>query len=361
MKQFEKNLLYTPYKIFHFSEKLNSLAPNDTPITPPLHIRIKPTNLCNHHCWYCAYRADDLQLGESMNEKDEIPEPKMMEIIEDIIEMKVKAVTFSGGGEPFLYKPLLKVVRRLTDSSVQFAALSNGSRLDGELAEAFANHATWLRISLDGWNDESYQEYRGTRLGEFSQLLERLETFSKLSGSCYLGISLNVDQKNAPHIRETVLKLQEAGVQSVKIAPCILSNDAQECNDYHNPVYSMVRKQIEQILEETVNDPLEIFDSYHRFEAWIDKDYNWCPFVQILTVIGADLNVYSCQDKAYNLREGLIGSLQHQSFQEFWLNDREKFYRVHPPKDCKNHCVSNQKNQMIWEYLHTHPIHRQFV
>ncbi len=93
-----------------------------------------------------------------MNEKDEIPEPKMMEIIEDIIEMKVKAVTFSGGGEPFLYKPLLKVVRRLTDSSVQFAALSNGSRLDGELAEAFANHTTWIRISLDGWNDESYQE-----------------------------------------------------------------------------------------------------------------------------------------------------------------------------------------------------------
>ena len=61
-----------------------------------------------------------------MNEKDEIP-GQMMEI-EDT-EMKVKAVTFSGGGEPFLYKPLFKVVRRLTDSSVQFAALSNGSRL----------------------------------------------------------------------------------------------------------------------------------------------------------------------------------------------------------------------------------------
>ena len=43
-----------------------------------------------------------MQLGESRNEKDEITEPKMMEIIEDIIEMKVKVVTFSGGGEPFL-------------------------------------------------------------------------------------------------------------------------------------------------------------------------------------------------------------------------------------------------------------------
>ena len=109
-----------------------------------------------------------MQLVESMNEKNEIPVPKMMEIIEDIIAMKVKAVTFSGGGEPFLYKPLLKVVRLLTDSSVQFAALSNGSRLDGVLAEAFANHAKWFQISLDGWNNESYQEYRGTRLGEFS-------------------------------------------------------------------------------------------------------------------------------------------------------------------------------------------------
>ena len=79
-----------------------------------------------------------------MNEKDEIPERKMMEIIEDIIEMKVKAVTFSGGGN-IPYKPR-QVVRRLTDSSVHFAALSNGSRLDGELAEAFANHATWLQF-----------------------------------------------------------------------------------------------------------------------------------------------------------------------------------------------------------------------
>jgi len=50
-----------------------------------------------------------MQLGEDMDQKDQIPEDKMMEIVEDLVNMGVKAVTFSGGGEPFLYKPLLKV------------------------------------------------------------------------------------------------------------------------------------------------------------------------------------------------------------------------------------------------------------
>ena len=53
-----------------------------------------------------------MQLGEGVDQKDQIPEDKMMEIVEDLVNMGVKAVTFSGGGEPFLYKPLLKVSKK---------------------------------------------------------------------------------------------------------------------------------------------------------------------------------------------------------------------------------------------------------
>ncbi len=65
--------LYTPYKIFHFPEKLHSLPREGVATTAPLHIRIKPTNLCGHHCWYCAYKAKDLDLGAEMVERDQIP------------------------------------------------------------------------------------------------------------------------------------------------------------------------------------------------------------------------------------------------------------------------------------------------
>ena len=93
--------LYTPFKIFHYQEKLDSLLREINTTLPPLHIRIKPTNVCNHNCWYCAYRASDLQLGQDMNVCDAIPEVKMLEIVDDIVGMGVQAVTFSGGGEPF--------------------------------------------------------------------------------------------------------------------------------------------------------------------------------------------------------------------------------------------------------------------
>jgi len=154
-------------------------------------------------------------------------------------------------GESFIYKPLLKTVRRLADSPVRFASLTNGSRLEGELAEVFSHHATWLRIPLDGWDDESYSTYRGTRAGSYTKLLENIRNFQKLKGKCYLGISLFVDQKNADHLRETVLRLRDIEVHSVMISPCIVSNDGKESNDYHQPIYTNVRNQVEELLQET--------------------------------------------------------------------------------------------------------------
>ena len=91
-----------------------------------------------------------------------------------------------------------------------------------------------------------------------------------------------------------------------------------------------------------------------------EKDYNWCPFLQALCVIGADLKVYSCQDKAYT-DKGLLGSLKEQGFAEFLNGSKSKFYKINPSKDCRHHCVANHKNQMLHEYLNTDPVNQAFV
>ena len=72
---------YTPYKIFHYQTKLDSLPNNIEEIKPPLHVRIKPTNVCAHDCWYCAYRVDNLQLGEDMQIRDKIPEQDRKSVV----------------------------------------------------------------------------------------------------------------------------------------------------------------------------------------------------------------------------------------------------------------------------------------
>ncbi len=354
-------LLYTKLKIFHFKEKLDSLPENTGKIMPPIHIRMKPTNVCGHNCWYSAYKVDSLKLGQGMQKKDFIPREEMMEIIDDIVEMGVKAVTFSGGGDPFYYPYLLDTVKELSKTTVKFAALTNGAKLCGEVAEIFAHYGAWLRISIDGWDDESYSQYRGVSKGEFSKVMKNMEDFKKIGGNCYLGVSVIVDKENAIHLYEFIKRIKDVGVNSVKISPCVVSNDGVKNNEYHQPIFKNVKEQVKRATEDFASKNFEVFDSYHELDDKFNKEYDWCPYLQILPVIGADLNVYPCQDKAYNLDEGLIGSIKNQSFKDFWFSSKENFFKINPSKVCNHHCVANSKNKLVLEYLNADREHLGFV
>ncbi len=353
--------LYSKSKIFHYKDKLDSLSSVTDSILPPVHIRIKPTNVCGHSCWYCAYKAEDLQLGKDMVKKDMIPRDKMLEIIDDAIEMGVKAITFSGGGEPFLYPYLLETVQKLSSSNIQFASLTNGSKLEGEVAKVFAEYGTWIRVSMDGWDDESYVKYRRTGLGEYTRIMNNMANFKKLGGKCYLGVSLIIDKENAPHVFDSLKRLKDVGVNSVKASPCIVSNNAQENAEYHKPFFESVRQQIQRAKSDLVESGFEIFDAYHELDLKFQKDYDWCPYMQILHVIGADLNIYPCQDKAYNLEDGLIGSIKNQRYKDFWMSDKSKFFKINPSKVCDHHCVANTKNELVLDYLDVDRDHMMFV
>jgi len=354
-------LLYTKLKIFHYKEKIDSLPFQKEEILPPIHIRIKPTNACGHNCWYCAYKADNLQLGKDMNKRDFIPKEKMAEIIDDLVEMGVKAVTFSGGGDPFYYPYLLDAVKKLAQTPIKFASLTNGARLQGEVAEIFAHRGTWLRISIDGWDDESYSFYRGVSKGEFTKVMKNMENFKRLGGPCYLGVSFIIDKHNAGHVYTFIKKLKDTGVNSVKVSPCIVSNDGAENNAYHRPFFDLVKEKAKKAIEDFADNTFEIFDAYHELDVKFKKDYTWCPYLQILPIIGADLNIYPCQDKAYNLDEALIGSIKDQRFKDFWFTDKNKFFKVNPAKVCNHHCVANEKNRLIGEYLSADSEHLGFV
>lgn len=354
-------LVYTKIKIFHFRDKIESLDAKKDETLPPLHVRIKPTNICNHNCRYCAYRVDGLQLGQNMSSRDFIPKEKMMEIIEDLADMKVGAVTFSGGGEPFCYPYLLEAIKVLVKNNIKFAALTNGSKLREEMAEIFAHYGIWLRVSMDGWDGESYARYRRVSKDEFSKVMNNMENFKKLSGKCYLGISLIVDKDNAVHIYDFIKNVKDIGVDSVKVSPCIISNLGAENNRYHKAIFNVVKEQVKKAIEDFTDGTFEIFDACHELDETFKKDYEWCPYLQILPVIGADLNIYPCQDKAYNFDEGLIGSIKNCRFKDFWFNDKDKFFKINPMLHCNHHCVANAKNKLIFEYLNSDKEHLEFV
>ena len=100
---------------------------------------------------------------------------------------------------------------------------------------------------------------------------------------------------------------------------------------------------------------------YQAQLAGFAKAYTWCPYMQIKPVIGADLNVYACQDKAYNLAEGLVFSIRERRFREAWFANKVQFFQINPSQVCNHHCVVNDGNKMIHEYLAADPEHLAFV
>ena len=351
--------VYTKLKFFRFREQLEALENGH--VAPPVHVRIKPMNPCNHDCWYCAYHDENLQLGNLMNYKDKMPREKLMEIIDDIAEMGGRAVTFSGGGEPLIYPHIAEAVNKLGHHGIKVATLTNGSHLHGEIAEAFAKHGTWIRISIDGWNAESYSKIRNVKIMEFDKVLNNIKGFANLNSACVLGINYIVDNQNYSHVLEFSRVMKDIGVNHLKIMGVIISNNGRESNAYHEKFRDSVHEQIKQA-ESLEDEKFKIIDHYHEFSERFDKGYTTCPSIKFLTIIGADCKVYACQDKAYT-EQGLLGSIEKRRFKDFWLSEEnsKRMGEINPSIHCRHHCAEHRRNLLLHEYLSVDHNHVEFV
>jgi len=346
-------MYYSKLKIFHHRDKLDSFKTGE--VSAPVNVRIKPTNRCNHNCSYCSYQNSYGQLGKDMEKQDSMPADKLMEVIADCDNMGVKAVIFSGGGEPLVYPGIDRVLDFVGSTNVKSALLTNGVLLKDKIAESALKACSWIRISMDGWDRKSYSEYRRCKEADFDTLMANLASISTYTGDCVVGVNIIIDRKNADHVYDMVKMVHDLGIKSIKVSPCIISNKGRENNEYHQDLLGTAIEQVAKVRAEGI----EIYNSYHLQLEGFQKNYHWCPYIQIVPIIGADCNVYTCHDKAYNKDTGLLGSIKDQSFKDFWFNGRQKFYKIDPSKHCNHHCVIDAGNRMLIEYLDVE--HKEFA
>lgn len=356
--------LYTDLKILNFDSKLKDML--NGVLSAPIHIRLKPTNRCNHNCYYCCYRNENLYLSELINANEEIPRRKMEGIVTDLKQMGVKAVTFSGGGEPLCYPYLTETIENLLNAKIKIAILTNGSLLKGEIAKVLAQGATWVRISMDAADSMMYAKIRGVGFKEFGKVCDNIYNFAKIKNrNSQLGINFIVTKENYKYIYKFLKLMKRLGADHVKISESIASTKREENKKYHSPFSSSVKKQMARGFSDLAAGNFSIIDKFDDFvdmNNYYEKKYTWCPFIQWLTVIGADMNVYTCHDKAYT-KKGKLGSIKDKSFKELWFSNKtkEKLLHLNPSKDCNHHCTQHNKNLMLLDYLDVDRSHLEFV
>ncbi len=356
--------VYSNSKIFHFHEKLAAMQAGR--LTAPLHVRLKPTNRCNHRCGYCCYRSEALLLSELMHVQDEIPREKMLDITADLAGMGVRAVTFTGGGEPLMYPHIVEAVERLTSGGVKVAMLTNGALLAGQAAELLARGAVWVRVSMDAADARTYAASRNVGAGEFDRVCSNIANFCRIDArTCVLGLNLIVTAQNSDQVLDFLRMAKGLGVDHVKVSCAVVSTEPQENVRYQDPFYESVKSQIALGQAQLAGDGFEVIDKFHRPDSRQEsfaRSYTRCPFAQCLTVIAADLNIYTCQDKAYSA-SGLLGSIRDQSFRQAWSSEalRQKLMAINPSTHCRHHCVAEGKNLALLDYFAADHEHLDFV
>lgn len=349
---------YSQLKIFRHQDILNNLIEGKR--CKPVYIRIKPTNKCNHNCSYCHYRNAYLDLDE-YNPADEIPHDRMMEIISDMAEIGVRAVTFSGGGEPLLYPYIEEAMEKILDAGIDLSIITNGSMLKGRRAELLAK-AKWVRISVESMDDATYCKIRGIREHSFDDLCANIESFAKMKqDNCELGINVVVGADNYHEIWRIAELMKGLGVNHVKFAP-LITNDTW---GYHASFKERVISDL-HMMEEKLNDRnfkvIDLYTGDFADSVIFERQYHKCFRKDFSCVIAANSKVYLCQDKAY-LSDSVVCDLSQESFKEGWQSERvtDMFREFDAVKMCRQHCVYDSRNELIGAFLDMDLNHVNFV
>ena len=359
-----KKVVKQPYgslKIVWHPEKLNSFLKGK--VSSPLYVRIKPTNRCDHSCFWCSYdpNAGNI-LSEEINRTDEIPNEKMMEILSDFKEMGVKAITYSGGGEPLVYPHIIKTLEKTLDNNIDLSIITNGQRLSERRAELLAK-SKWVRISADYCDPETFMKSRRIVEKSFYKLQENIKKFAKIKDpECELGINFIIHHINKDKVYESAKFFKDLGVNHVRYTPRWMEEGWEE---YHQPFKENVIEQIKLAQQELPNERFKVYDTYENDfnKPQITKrSYSKCAIMQIVPVIAADSCVYFCHDKTYTAG-GRLGPIKDRSFKELWFSKeaKEKFDNFDAKAECAQHCVYDEKNSFINQVLDSYGGHVNFI
>lgn len=354
----------TPYshlKIFHHADRLAQIEAGKR--TAPIYIRIKPTNVCNENCCYCHYKNAYLNLDEYIP-SDYIPHDKMMEIIDDMRDMGVRAVTFSGGGEPLLYPFIGEAMQKILDTGIDLSIITNGILLKGECAKILA-HAKWVRLSIDSSRPELYAQLRGVPESWFGDLCNNIHDFASLKdASCELGVNYVVSRDNYMYVLEMAKLMKSLGVNHVKFSP-VINNETEQ---YHASIKERVIRELQEA-RTIENEHFRIIDLYSNDFARVqkgvmifDRAYEKCYMKELICVIAANQKVYYCQDKAY-LSSGVIADLSNKRFIDAWYSNEaiKKSQLFNVRTVCKEHCVHDDRNILLNHYFSIDKNHVNFL
>jgi MoaA/NifB/PqqE/SkfB family radical SAM enzyme len=333
----------------------------------PAQVQLILSDLCNQDCHFCAYRSSSgfstEQFAGEHGEKNpnrKIPTAKALEILDDCAALGVKAIQFTGGGEPTVHPDHLLLFEYAQNLGLETSLVTNGVLFrDGW--ESVLPKMKWVRISIDAGSAKEYAavrrvkpEFYATALTHVAMLAAEIK---KQGTDCVLGVGYVLTRENWSDAYEGVALIRAAGAHNVRLSAMFSTDGAA----YYDGVYDDIKAEIERVenLASPAFDVIDLFGDRISDLVQHAPDYDFCGYQQFNIYVGGNLKVYRCCTTAYT-RHGEVGDLTNQRLAS-WFYSHQKYdaYADFKASSC-NVCQFNGKNKNIL-YVIREPQHVNFV
>lgn len=341
--------VYSPFKPAFHREKIDQLRRGE--LITPTFVQWDLTNRCNLNCSFCFYRIYPLT---DWDPADQMPTRTVELVLRELREMGVKAIEWTGGGEPTLHPDYKHIFRLAKKLGFEQALVTNGTLLDGE-ALGIVRDFEWVRFSVDAATPETYKAVKGAdlfdrTLGNLKKLLEVRDRRN------VVGLSFVVCPGNYREIHKAAKLAKFLGCDNVRFS---LAMTPQRERLFDGIWGECVRQMDLAKGEETENFRVFAF-SNRIYELALKVRSDHCYYCQFVGVI-APRGVYPCcrlkDDARYN-----FGSLERSTFKEIWFGEKRRRFVEHVAKHgCPYDCWMAEKNRFISYLLRESPRHVNFV
>ncbi len=360
---------YSPYKIVHHPKRLADLRAGRQPT--PLQVQLIISDLCNHSCNFCAYRLEGYTSNQHFGTKDPvtevvnnnpnrmIPYEKCLEILDDCVELGIPAIQITGGGEPTVHPKATEIFCAVLERNLDLAVVTNGTLVPDKMLKPLSR-ATWLRVSIDAGNANTYAWTRKVPSSFFKKTWDNIRRIAEAkSEKTILGVGFVVTPDNHDEIYKCAELAKESGADNFRISAAFTQDDYE----YHKPHFEAAAAMARRVVADFSTARFKIFNLFDERINDLKQqrpDYSFCSYMNLNVYIGGDLKLYRCCTTAYN-DQGEYGSISGKRFKDVWESTAKKEdFKKFDASSCAR-CMFNNKNRFVNYVISPDAVHVNYI
>lgn len=325
----------------------------------PLYCSVSLTQICNHRCIFCVY--DSLKREKIFLDKDRI-----LAIIKELGEGGLKALFFSGEGEPLLHPDVSDIINESKSYGIECALNTNGFYLTKAMSGAIINDLSFVRVSMNGCTPENYMKIHRASLNSYNKVLDNLahavEIKKKRNCKVTIGVQCIILNENIKSIHLLAKDLKSIGVDYLAFKP-FLPIDTTEYRTNLNLTNKEVFEYLEKC-EKIGDESFRVIVRWKSISKYEKRTYDKCLSLPFMIEIDSKGDVYPCGVLLGN-EEYSYGNIYDQSFKELLSSEKCKnvmnmIYNELNVHKCMPNCRNDAVNRFLWNLKHP-PEHVNFI